>query len=548
MPPFVTALGRRFAATVKGFTAGQRTVAIIGLAVLVLGGVALASWLMKPSYAPLFTGLQGADASAVVQQLGKDNVPYQLSDGGSTVLVPQEKVYDERLKAAAAGLPAAPATGYSLLDKMGVTSSEFQQNVTYKRAIEGELGTTISHLDGVKTATVQLAIPAQTVFTSQQADPTASVFVQTLPGQTLTSDKVDAIVHLTSAAVQGLKPANVSVVDSQGNVLSAVGSGGAGGSGNGSKQAADYQQRTQAAVQAVLDRVLGPGNATVAVIPEVDQQSAQQKSETFSSNKDTAPLSQSSKTEKYTGTGGAGASGVLGPDNIAVPSGTSTGTSTSGAGSAGNGNYDSTTNTQDNAVNKVTEDRTIPAGALKRQSVSVAINQSAANGLNIQNLNALVSAAAGINATRGDVLSMQVVPFSTSAADQAKAALAQQQADDATKAQAQLWTNVMWAGIALLAILVAAVLLWVRSRRMAVREPLDLGGDIVFDDVDAPAILEAPATVALPAAEPLPALPDPGAEVLDAERRRAQVDRLGAIEPQKTAEFLRGLMDERQSV
>ncbi|WP_415854919.1 flagellar basal-body MS-ring/collar protein FliF [Sinomonas sp. G460-2] len=547
MPPFVTALGRRFAATVKGFTVGQRTVAIIGLAVLVLGGVALASWLMKPSYAPLFTGLQGADASAVVQQLGKDNVPYQLSDGGSTVLVPQEKVYDERLKAAAAGLPAAPATGYSLLDKMGVTSSEFQQNVTYKRAIEGELGTTISHLDGVKTATVQLAIPAQTVFTSQQADPTASVFVQTLPGQTLSSDKVDAIVHLTSAAVQGLKPANVSVVDSQGNVLSAVGSGGAGGSGNGSKQAADYQQRTQAAVQAVLDRVLGPGNATVAVIPEVDQQSAQQKSETFSSNKDTAPLSQSSKTEKYAGTGGAGASGVLGPDNIAVPSGTSTG-GAGGAGSAGNGNYDSTTNTQDNAVNKVTEDRTIPAGALKRQSVSVAINQSAANGLNIQNLNALVSAAAGINASRGDVLSMQVVPFSTSAADQARAALAQQQADDATKAQAQLWTNVMWAGIALLVILVAAVLLWVRSRRMAVREPLDLGGDIVFDDVDAPAILEAPATVALPAAEPLPALPDPGAEVLDAERRRAQVDRLGAIEPQKTAEFLRGLMDERQSV
>ncbi|WP_136612039.1 flagellar basal-body MS-ring/collar protein FliF [Sinomonas albida] len=542
MPPFITAYARRLGATVKGFTAGQRTVAIIGLAVLVLGGAALFSWLTKPSYAPLFTGLQSTDASAVVQQLGKDNVPYQLADGGSTVLVPQEKVYDERLKAASAGLPAAPATGYSLLDKMGVTSSEFQQNVTYKRAIEGELGTTISHLDGVKTASVQLAIPAQTVFTSQQADPTASVFVQTQPGQALSSDKVDAIVHLTSAAVQGLKPANVSVVDSQGNVLSAAGAGGAGTSGNGSKLATDYQQRTQAAVQAVLDRVLGPGNATVAVIPEVDQQSAQQKSETFSSNKDAAPLSQSTKTEKYAGTGGAGTSGVLGPDNIAVPSGTST------SSPSGNGNYDSTTNTQDNAVNKVTEDRTIPAGTLKRQSVSVAINQAASNGLNVQNLNALVSAAAGINSARGDVLSMQVVPFSTAAADQAKAALAQQQADDAAKAQAQMWTNIMWAGIALLAILLVAVLLWVRSRRMVVREPLDLGGDIVFDDVEVPAILEAPATVALPMPEPLPALPDPGADVLDAERRRAQVDRLGAIEPQKTAEFLRGLMDERQRV
>jgi flagellar M-ring protein FliF len=543
MPPFITAAFRRLSTTVKGFTVGQRTVAIIGLAVLALGGFALTSWLTKPSYAPLFTGLQSTDASAVVQQLAKDNVPYELADGGSTVLVPQEKVYDERLKAASAGLPAAPATGYSLLDKMGVTSSQFQQDVTYKRAIEGELATTISHLDGVKSASVQLALPDKSVFTSQKTDPTASVFVQTQPGVTLTSDKVDAIVHLTSASMPGMKATDVSVVDSQGNVLSAVGTG---TTGNSTKLASDYQQRTQAAVQAVLDRVLGPGNATVAVIPDVDQQSAQQKSETFSSANNTAPLSQSTKTEKYTGTGASGASGVLGPDNIAVPSGT--GTSGAGGSGTGNGTYDSTTDTKDNAVDKVTEDRTIPAGALRKQSVSVAINQAASQGLNLQNLNSLVSAAAGIDAKRGDVLSVQVVPFSTAAADQAKAALAQQQADDAAKAQAAMWSNIMWAGIALLAILLVAVLLWVRARRAAVREPIDLGGDIIYDELPRPAVIEAPATVALPVAEPLPALPDPGTEVLDAERRRAQVDRLGAIDPQKTAEFLRGLMDDRAPV
>ena len=539
MPPFITAALRRLTATVKGFTVGQRTVAIIGLAVLALGGFALTSWLTKPSYTPLFTGLQGSDASAVVQQLAKDNVPYQLADGGSTVLVPQEKVYDERLKAASAGFPAAPATGYSLLDKMGVTSSQFQQDVTYKRAIEGELATTISHLDGVKSASVQLALPDKSVFTSQKTDPTASVFVQTQPGVTLSSDKVDAIVHLTSASMPGMTATDVSVVDSQGNVLSAVGTG---TTGNSTKLASDYQQRTQSAVQAVLDRVLGPGNATVAVIPDVNQQSAQQKSETFSSANNTAPLSQSTKTEKYTGTGANGASGVLGPDNIGVPSGTST------TGASGNGTYDSTTDTKDNAVDKVTEDRTIPAGALKKQSVSVAINQAAAQGINLQNLNSLVSAAAGIDAQRGDVLSVQVVPFSTAAADQAKAALAQQQADEAAKAQAALWSNIMWAGIALLAILLVAVLLWLRAGRAAVREPIDLGGDIIYDELPQPAVIEAPPTVALPVPEPLPALPDPGTEVLDAERRRAQVDRLGAMDPQKTAEFLRGLMDDRAGV
>ncbi len=108
--------------------------------------------------------MKDTDANGIVEQLRKDNVPYELSNGGSTILVPDDKVNDERLKAAAAGLPAAAATGYSLLDKLGVTSSEFQQTVTYKRALEGELATTIQAMDGVKTAAVQLALPAKTVF------------------------------------------------------------------------------------------------------------------------------------------------------------------------------------------------------------------------------------------------------------------------------------------------------------------------------------------------------------------------------------------------
>jgi flagellar M-ring protein FliF len=537
MPPFLTTAAKRLGTTVQGFTAGQRTVAVIGVAILVLGGVALATWATKPTYAPLFTGLQSVDASAVVQQLDKGGVPYQLTDGGSTVLVPREKVYDERLKAAAAGLPAAPTAGYSILDKMGVTSSEFQQNVTYKRAIEGELGATISHLEGITAATVQLAIPEKTVFTSQETDPTASVFVQTLPGQTLSGDQVEAIVHLTSAAVPSLKPTNVSVVDAQGIVLSAVG---VGLSGSGAKQATEYQQRTQVAVQTVLDKVLGPVNATVAVTPEIDQESAQQKSETFDGAEDVPALSQSTTTEKYEGTGSSGVSGVLGPDNIAVP-----------GGAGGTGTYDSTKDTRNNAVNKVTEDRTIPAGTLKRQSVSVAVNQTAAEGLDVDNLTALVSAAAGIDADRGDVLSMEFIPFSTAAADQAKAALAQQEAEEAARAQGRQLTMMLSVAAVLLVLLTTAVLLWVRSRRRAAREPVDLG-DFVLEELAT--IVEDPETIALPTIEArperdaVPALPDPSEEALDAVRRRSQVNRLGATEPQKAAELLRGLMDERQPV
>ena len=151
---------------------------------------------------------------------------------------------------------------------------------------------------------------------------------------------------------------------------------------------------------------------------------------------------------------------------------------------------------------------------------------------------------------------MQVMSFSTSAADQAKAALAQQQAEDAARASQQLVTTLVWAGVLLL-IAVAVLILWLRARRRAEREPVDLEGELLTDDVRAiesagPDVADP--TMVLPVLrvtpEPavVPELPGPSEEVLDAERRRAQVNQLGVSEPLKTAELLRALMDERQPV
>src|SRR4051812_44542461 len=117
MPPAIRSGYNSLLSTVRQFTLAQRTVAIIGLAVLALGVTALVSWLSAPSYSPLFTGLQPADANSIVEQLRSDGVAYELADGGATVMVPREAVYDERLKAAAAGLPTSSGGGYSLLDK-----------------------------------------------------------------------------------------------------------------------------------------------------------------------------------------------------------------------------------------------------------------------------------------------------------------------------------------------------------------------------------------------------------------------------------------------
>lgn len=527
MPSQITSALRRLANTLREFTLAQRTVAIIGVAVLTLGIVALAMWATKPSYTPLYSGLSATDASSIVDQLNTDGVKYELTNGGATILVPQDSVYDERLKAAAAGLPSSSTGGYSLLDKMGVTSSEFQQSVTYKRALEGELANTIQAMKGVKTASVRLAIPEATVFVSEKTDPTASVFVETKNGVTLSSDQVQAIVHLTSASIEGMAPTDVAVIDAQGVVLSAVG---VGATGTADSQASDYEDSVRTAVQVMLDRVVGPGNATVVVAAEMSSESAQRTEESFTSPTDAPALNEAVKTETYTG-GAGGAAGVLGPDNIAVPNGAN-----------GNGNFNSADTTRNNALNKVTESRTIPAGAINRQTVSVALNSDAAAGLNVADVTSLVSSAAGIDPKRGDAVTVEVVSFNGAGAKAAAQALAEaERAASADRLAGIIRIGIIVGGIVLT--LVLGLVLYARRSRRQTREAIELGEFAEERSVleGFPIGIEAP-TVPL-VIEPGP-LPQGGG---DASNRRAEIDALAARDPQKTADFLRGLMDDRQS-
>ncbi|SBN63353.1 flagellar M-ring protein FliF [Curtobacterium sp. 9128] len=556
MPAALQNVFGRLGAYVKGFSAAQRTIAILGVAALVLGGIALASWLGKPSYAPLFTGLAAADASSVTDQLTTDGVPFQLTDGGATILVPQSAVYTERLKAASNGLPSSNEGGYSLLDKMGVTSSEFQQDVTYKRAIEGELAKTISAMDGVQTATVQLAIPEKSVFVSEEKDPTASVFIATKNGVQLTTDQVQSIVHLTSAAVEGMQPTDVSVVDAKGQTLSAVGTG---ATGSGADQAADYDASTSKKIQDLLDTTLGAGNASVVVSATMNQNTGTRTSESYTTpTSGPVALNESSTKEQYGSGAGAssGATGVLGPDNIAVPNGTAT-------SGTGDGGYTNESATKNNAVDHTTETTQIPSGGVQRQTVSVALNSKATSvqDANLQSINDLVSAAAGADTARGDQVKVAMMDFDTSTADEAAKALkAQQEADQ----QEAMWSAIRTAGIVIgiaLALIALIIVLVKRGRRQE-RESVDVGELDAFGSA-----FELP--LAVDAAEQraglssagdaptvaLPTLPhdDAPTEVLTtdeitAERRRQDISALAERDPKRTAELLRGLLDDRTTV
>ncbi len=133
----MTQLTNRAKGFMEGFTPGQRSVVIVAAIALLMGAFALSRWVSQPSWAPLYGNLTGEDASAVTEQLNADGIQYKLADGGATILVPQDQVYDERVALSGKGLPSGEGSdGWSLLDKQGITATDFQQNIAYQRAIQ----------------------------------------------------------------------------------------------------------------------------------------------------------------------------------------------------------------------------------------------------------------------------------------------------------------------------------------------------------------------------------------------------------------------------
>jgi flagellar M-ring protein FliF len=532
MPPKVTETLRKFGKTFGSFSAGQKTVAIAAVLAIVVGGFLFSRWISTPTYTPLFSNLAAADASAIVDKLAATGTPYQLTNGGQTIMVPQDQVYNLRLQMSGAGLPAQADSGYSLLDKQGVTTSEFQQQVTYQRAMEGELAKTIKSIDGVQSAVVHLAVPQKSVFADETQKPTAAVLVGLAPGKKLSPQQVQAIVNLTSSSVTGLAPEQVTVADSTGAVLSSAGAiGGNAGAADARAQATkDYQDRLAAGIQKMLDQVVGPGKSVAQVTTQLDFDSTQTKTEKFTDPK-VKPLAESTTTERYTGTGGGGA-GVLGPDNIAVPNGAA----------GGNGTYNKDTANRQNAVDKVTEVRNAAPGRVVRQSIAVLVDAKTAAGLPNGQLQQLVSAAAGVDATRGDTVVVSQMPF-----DQTAAANAKKELDAAAAADRQAqWMSIAKTGGLALVVLVLLFLAW-RASRKPKRSEVTYAELERLDESEL-AELEAYRAQELAGANRAAIEGGPGSQA-EADETAAKRDEISAMvdkQPDEVAQLLRGWLADRR--
>lgn len=451
-----------------GFSSGQKAVVGVAVVAVLIGGYLFMNWAGQPSYVPLFSNLSTSDAAAITQKLAANKVPYELAESGQQILVPQNDVYQQRLDMAAAGLPSSGDQGYSLLDTAGVTTSEFQQQVEYQQAVSDELEQTIESINGVQSAQVSVVMPQQSLFTTSTDQPSASVLVSLEPGASLSAEQVQAVVHLVASSIEGLSPDDVTVVDQNGDVLNAPGldAGDVAAGTMDQQETTAYEQSLDNSLQDMLATVVGPGNAVVQTNADLDFDQTQISSQIYNpNNQSPIPVQQATSKESYTGTGAnAQAAGLLGvttvpasstpsgasagpatPVTTAAPSGgtakvaaaagktTKTAKSTPPAGGAttttvaGTGtaattvpSYTQVGASQQNVVSEVTKSVNSAPGALVRLTVAVAVNSSVKD-VNVSEIKALVSEAAGLQPSRGDSIQVAMVPFDQSAAKEAAA-------------------------------------------------------------------------------------------------------------------------------
>ena len=363
-----------------------------------------------PSYSTLLTGLDPAQTGKITTTLSSKGITYQIQNGGTALAVESSQTSEARIALATAGLlgVGSQQPGFELLNSSQLGASNFQQQVTYQRALEGQLDQTIEQIQGIDSATVNLVLPNQQDQLFGDNSQTSSASVLLSDAGNVDSSSVKGIAELVASSVQGLSDQKVTITDSTGALLwPAAGTNGSDGSPT-SQQSADqqYDATTAAAVTGMLAQTLGPGKAQVMVNANVNANQA--TSDTLTYGKKGVPLTQQTQTETLKG-GSPSASGTTGT----IPA--------YAAGSANsNSNYSNKSANTNFGVDKTVTRAVIAPGAVNNQTVSVLVDKSVP-AASIPAIKSAVAGAVGLNAKRGDSLSVSQIAFAKPAAAPAPA-------------------------------------------------------------------------------------------------------------------------------
>ncbi|MCS7160304.1 MAG: flagellar basal-body MS-ring/collar protein FliF [Gemmatales bacterium] len=374
----------------------------VGLA-LVLACIALVYWAMQPEYRVLYSGLALEDSGAITARLQAQNIPYRLENQGTTILVPVSYHQQALVDLARAGLPARGGKTFDDLFDQGTPFglTPFLQQVNYLRALQTELARTIMQMEPVAYARVHITRPEPSPFVRERKPVTASVLLRLKPGMTLPRNTAAAIVALVSRSVEGLAPEHVTLVDSQGRLLSEP-VGDAALSGSLLERKREYETYLASEAEKMLATVLGPGKALVRVSVEFNNQTLTEKAETY--NLEQKPVRRSETVnEKSTGTSGT----ARGPAGVA-----SNLARTAGAASQTASEQRETETTEYYPPPKTEITRVQAAGQIERLTVAVMVDLSAPTPgkppIALADVQEIVKQAVGFKAGRDEIKVTQV--------------------------------------------------------------------------------------------------------------------------------------------
>jgi flagellar M-ring protein FliF len=404
-----------------------RILLVTSAAAAIVGGGGLALLKANEPYATLFAQLDRDDASTIIAKLKEMKVPYRVEADGTSVEVPESRARELRLELAGAGLPRGGGVGFESFDKMRLGATDFEQRVLYRRALEGELSRTIGTITAVESSRVHLVLPEKSVFVTKNEPASASIVLRLRPGRTLSPSEVAGIVHLSASAVPSLEVDRIAVVTTEGLMLHRPRRSGAGGDDPGDAEdegraaARSYETSVEDRVRAMLERVVGAGHADVRVTADLDPARVEHLEEHFDPTR-TVLRSEERSVERQSGdlddvAGVPGAESNLPPvpgaKDAAKPA-----ASASAAAAAAPAVPVRESHTRNYEVDRVTDKRTLAAGALRRLTVAVVLDGvKGEHGVTdrpraeLDRLAALVKSASGATDGRGDVVTVESMPF-----------------------------------------------------------------------------------------------------------------------------------------
>ncbi len=438
-------LGAQLAGIWRQLGVNQRVSIVMATGLVVLGLVGLAYWSSRMDYSLLYGKLDDGEASKVIAALDEEKVPYKVGAGGSSILVPADKVYQVRMQMAGKGIPQGEGVGFEIFDKANFGISDFVQRANYTRAVQGELSRTISQLDQVESARVMIVMPENRLLSDSLRKPTASVFVRVKGNAQLPPSSVNSIRFLVANSVEGLQANNVSVVDNSGNVLSENQDNDsvAGLSGNQLSARRNAEQYLSKKAQGMLETVLGPGQAVVRVSADINWDTITRTEEKFDPDGQVARSTTVNDEDSISSTAASG--GIAGMTAGTVDANGAT--NAPPASPLNNTTTKKKVTSNSYEINKSTSSILQAAGGIKRLSAAVFVAQQfTGKGTDrkavprtpeeLQKLRHIVQSALGIQSTSGDStdITLEEMPFNDQFATDVTTQLDQQE-------KRQYWTE-----------------------------------------------------------------------------------------------------------